>query len=129
MEALCNIFEKEKKRVGDKFDLYYNKKDSAMRYSNKDGALTVKIDFEKGTEDFYYRSADEKGNGIGTLVRQHANHGKNGTFIEERLFKCPQDFINLCTDYQFNRKAIGIDERPTQEQKKNKKRDARGFER
>lgn len=110
MDSLFNIFEREKKRVGDKFTVFYNQKKNWLQYSNNDGALTVVFDAENGSEQFYYRSKDaEKGTGIGKLIQQTIEHGHKARFAKESIDFCPQDFINLCADYQFNRKAIGVE--------------------
>lgn len=113
MDRLFNIFQREKKRVGDRFTVYYDKERKAMRYSNSEGTLTVMFDEENGSEDFYYKFAGEN---RGLLIQQLIDYGHRGVFSSEIFRLLSQEVINLMSDYRFNRKLIGV-EKPSEDKK------------
>lgn len=109
MDNLYNIFSREKQRVGDKFTLFYDQKKQFLRYSNDDGALTVFFDAKQGSEKFYYTRDVKDFTSFGELIQQSVDHGNKATMLKEAISSCPQAFIDLCNDYQFNRQAIGVE--------------------
>lgn len=113
MDNLCNIFKREKNRVGDKYTLFYNQRKNSLQYSNDEGVLTVIFDAKREAENFYYCPNNDKGKGtLGVLVQQNIERGQRAVVAKEIFDICSQNFIDLCADYQFNRDAIGVEMKP-----------------
>lgn len=113
MDRLFNIFQREKKRVGDRFTVYYDKERKAMRYSNSEGVLTVLFNEEKGSEHFYYKpNSAKRSKGPGILVEEISIFGHKALSYLRSPDLCPQEIIDLIHDYQSNRGEIGV-EKPT----------------
>ena len=132
MDDLFYIFEREQKRCGKDFTIFYNKNKNSIQYikrdeeTKKDGVLTVIFNPETMGETFYFATKDEhKTHGIGELVFQTAYAGQLGkgdansffpVAIKEKIGdKVGQAFVNLIQSYQFDRKSIAIE---TEEDKK-----------
>lgn len=127
MNKLLNIFEREKERVGKDFTIFYNEKKNSIQYSarseetDKVGVLTVVFNPKTMGECFYFTTKDERKpiHGIGELVFQTAYAGQIGkgdsnnffpiTIKEKMGEEVGDKFVKLIQSYQFDRKAIGIE--------------------
>lgn len=128
---LYDVFKSEVERVGDKFTIFYNEKKQSLQYSNNEGALTVFVGTDPEgfyKESYFYRPADGEqghipqgyGSMIGATMRQNEDGGQRPMFNPTIRDFYPQEFCDLCMDYQRNRDAIGIDEMRTPKKLKNR---------
>lgn len=122
-DKLYNIFQREKERVGDKYDLFYNEQNCSLQYKDEVGKLTVKLNTKEHSELMYYRPNDSESKGIGEFVMEMTNGGRRG-YAEIAFDNIPKEFQELCKDYMlyFNRNKIGV-ELPKAKTKSNYERD------
>lgn len=125
MSIMYNIFQNEKNKVLDLLakgvsskdsnnvsknaSILYSEERKSVQYKNSDGVMTA-IFKKDGSEDFYFRSADEtKKVGLGTKFLSLSNNGKKCDFVLENESAIPELFRYIADRYSTNRDEIGID--------------------